>query len=550
MKVKSIWILAIFLTFIFLPLEAEVAPSYGYEKDIENITDKVFPSVVTVEAGLDYGGIKYATGVIVDKEGYIVTTALVSPPDQRIYVTTSDGKRISAKFLGLDSLSHLALIKAQKDHKFTPVEMGKLKDVSPGSWVGVISVSPEGGPAIMQGIISSMSEEKLRLNVYVVQGASGSPVVDRNGKMVGILRGTYYDESPVIMEFQEKKVVGKALALSRVEAPASGMAIAIPIGIVNHVASEIRTQGKVRRGWLGIYAGLNSKGQVEIQGIEEGSPADKAKIEEGDIILEIDGKDVTNAAALKDKIIRKKSGDVVVLKIKRENKTDEYKVKLGEKPEGVIASEFMLKFPSLFKTDKIISTVKPELSFYWESRKHIGIKIEDLNRELSKHFGVAEGESLIISEVVKDSPAEKAGLEVGDIIVRADGDRIEKAMELIKKIQEKERGEKIEIEVLRDKKAKKFNVEIEEGEKSYPFLFNRYWDGDFYIQNLQSTIQNLNQQLKKWKKYYPEAYEENVKSLKKEIEWLSKILKKELKEKAVETKKSIKLVTKNGTITI
>ena len=181
--------------------------------------------------------------------------------------------------------------------------------------------------------------------------------------------------------------------------------------------------------------------------------------------------------------------------------TEEYKIKLGEKPEEIITSEFMLKFPSLFKTEKIISSVRPKVSYYWESRKYIGISLEDLNQKLSKHFGVDEGEGLMISDVIKNSPADKAGLKVGDVIIRADGERVEKIKSLVEKIQDKDKGDKIEIEVIRDGKKKKFNVEIDEEKKDWSSSFKISWNGDIYIHNLQNTIKNLNRQLKKWEQY-------------------------------------------------
>jgi len=101
--------------------------------------------------------------------------------------------------------------------------------------VGVVSISPEGTPAVTQGIISSISNDWLRLNVWVTPGMSGSPVVDNNGRMVGLLRGVYSDEQPVVFEFREREVVGSGYVYSRAQAPSSGMALAVPIEIVSKV---------------------------------------------------------------------------------------------------------------------------------------------------------------------------------------------------------------------------------------------------------------------------------------------------------------------------
>jgi len=240
------------------------------ENTVENVSKKVFSSVVKVETR--NGMIRVATGVIIDKDGSIVTTALVSPRDEKIIVTTTDGRRTEAKFLGLDPETRLALVQT-KEKNLTPVALGKAGELSPGSWIGVISISPENTPAITQGIVSSIAPDKLRLNVWVTRGASGSPVVNKDGQMVGLLRGIYTEDQPVIFEFREKEIVGSGYVFSRAEAPSSGMALAVPVDIVRMVIAEIKEKGKVSRGWMGVSISENDRGQVEVYDVESGGPA-------------------------------------------------------------------------------------------------------------------------------------------------------------------------------------------------------------------------------------------------------------------------------------
>ena len=111
-KIKILIVLAVFLMVFFISLKAESISGIGEnEKKIEEVTRKVFPSVVKVEARNRTR--KVATGVVFDKNGHIVTTALISPRDEEITIITSEGKRIEAEFLGMDSETHIALLRCQ-----------------------------------------------------------------------------------------------------------------------------------------------------------------------------------------------------------------------------------------------------------------------------------------------------------------------------------------------------------------------------------------------------------------------------------------------------
>ena len=452
------------------------------DNTMEGISKKVFDSVVKVEARNGFK--KVATGVVIDKDGYIVTTGLIWTQNEEIVITTADGKRSGAKFLGMDPETHLALIQANEKN-LTPIVMGKSAGLSPGSWIGVVGVSPENAPQVTQGIVSSITVDKMRLNVWVTRGASGSPVVNKEGQMVALLRGIYSEDQPVLFEFREQEVVGSGYVFNTAEAPSSGMALGIPVETVKTISSEIKEKGRVSRGWVGIGFSENENGQVEVSDVEKDSPAELAKIQEGDILVSIDGKKVAGATMVVSEIRNRKPGQDVKFELNRDGKTVEVKVKLGEYPEVEARRELEARFPRLFPTPPTAPatpaptiTPRPEKAPRppkaliersetwpgWEKRKYIGTYMESLNKELLEFFGVKEESGLLVNRLTKDGPAEKAGVKVGDVVVRVDGEKVATVGDLSEFIQDKKKGDKVKLEIIRDKKSLTLEVEISEEE--------------------------------------------------------------------------------------
>jgi len=150
--------------------------------------------------------------------------------------------------------------------------------------------------------------------------------------------------------------------------------------------------------------------------------------------------------------------------------------------------------------------------------------LNELNRELSEHFGVKEGRGLMVSKFGEDSPAEKAGLKVGDVIVTAEGVRVERVSDLVSDlselIQDKEKGDKIKIEFLRDKKKRSVEIEIEEEEGGRAFFFSDDWES--YVDSWDKHRESLKEQYEKWQDRYSKDYEIQMKRLNKELEKIAK----------------------------
>jgi serine protease Do len=478
----------------------------GNDADIAAVAKKVYPSVVRVE--VRDGMRRVATGVVVEKGGYIVTTALVSPRGDTIEITTSDGRAMPAEFLGFDTETQLALLKA-KDGDLPVVGFGKSSELGPGSWIAVLGVSPERTAAVTQGIVSSVAGDKLRLNVWVTPGSSGSPVVDANGRMVGLLRGIYMEERPVVFQFRDREQAGSGYVVSnKAEAPSSGMAMAVPVDVVREIVGQIKDKGRVERGWLGVGIGQDDQGRTIIGSVDQESPAELAKIQPGDVVLKIGGRDVTGPDVLAGEIRRGKPGSDVTLKIERDGKPLDITVKLGELAPDDAMREMDLRFPGLFQRaapspqpgaperapkDAVPRPQAPR-AFEWETRKYIGVSGMDLSRELAQRFGLPEGTGVMIAQLTEDGPAAKAKLLVGDIIISVDGKRVQTVNELIDLVQGKAKGDRIKIEAVRDKKTMSFEVEIAEEESGTPFgsdelqSFLESWQG--YTDALQKELQS------------------------------------------------------------
>jgi len=447
------------------------------EKKIEDITKAVAPSVVRVE--VRSGFLKVATGVVLDKDGSIVTTALISPRDEAIEVVTADGKRLKAEFKGSDTQTQLALIQV-KDKGLVPIALGKSGDLKPGSWIGVVGLSPESTPSVTQGIVSSVAEDRMRLNVWVVPGSSGSPVVNGNGQMVGLVRGAYAEDQPVVFEFREQMVVGSGTVFSRAEAPSSGMAMAIPMDVVASIAADLKKNGKVERGWLGVSV-VETEGKMVIDTIDEKSPAELANLKIGDVILKIDGKDIPAGAALSSEVRSRKPGQDITIRVDRDGKPVDVKVKLGEFTEVQAQQELELNFPQFFNRGQIEpdnpynaprnqqprTSILPRSrpapqNFAWENRKFIGVSLQVLTKELAEYFGLKDGLGLLVAQVDADSPAKKAGIKVGDVILKVNGKKVEAPSGLSDMIQGLKKGDKIKLDVLRNKKPLSVTVEVAE----------------------------------------------------------------------------------------
>lgn len=215
-----------------------------------------------------------------------------------------------------------------------------------------------------------------------------------------------------------------------------------------------------KRPWLGIYMQDVSKDLAEafdlktskgvlISSIEKNSPAEEAGLMARDIILQYDGKEVLDTEDLIDLVRESTIGEEVNVVVNREGNEMTIPVEVGERRE-----------PSFRSEDNWGPDVHKFLDNY--RRVGIGVSMQSLTGDLGAYFGAPEGEGALITEVMKDSPAEKAGLKVGDVIVAINNEPVEGPGDVSSILRGKDRGEEVELSIIRDRNAETVALEVDE----------------------------------------------------------------------------------------
>jgi len=235
-------------------------------------------------------------------------------------------------------------------------------------------------------------------------------------------------------------------------------------------------------GWLGVSLKtvktvgnkkheLSPKYGALVAEVMDDSPAEKAGLEDGDLIVSLDDETVRDMNDLIDLLEETKPGDNITLMVMRDGQEKALNVTLGahEKAKNVYVYKRGSK-----DDDEFTWTSKDDNKLIWKSkegqkRPYIGVMLEDLNDQLGKHFGVDDGDGALVEEVVEDSPAEKAGLVAGDVIVAIGDDDVEDSGDAVKAVRRAEPGERLTVTVMRDRRQRQVEVEVGERENDYSY---------------------------------------------------------------------------------
>jgi serine protease Do len=346
----------------------------------------------------DYKQHGLGSGVIVSPDGYILTNNHVVGGAEEIHVTLMDKREFTAKVIGKDSKTDLALIKIDSKEPLPVALLGDSDASEVGDWVVAIG-NPFGFTlTTTAGIVSAKQrnnitggnyDDFIQTDASINPGNSGGPLFNTSGQVIGINTAIY----------------------SRTGTNA-GIGFAIPVNLAKHVMDQLKQHGRVVRGWLGVEIqevtpdlaqsfGLAKPEGALIASTEKDGPAAKAGLERGDVVLKFDGKDVHDEHELPvlvaDTLINRK----VPVELIRNGKHKTLDVTVGELKEAQV------------------QTAKAE-----EPGTNWGMQVGDVTPEIASQFHLPADKGVVVRHVAPDSPAQDAGIQPGDMILEVDHDKV------------------------------------------------------------------------------------------------------------------------------
>jgi serine protease Do len=341
------------------------------------------------------------SGFIISPDGYILTNNHVITGADEIIVRLADRSELKAKLVGTDPRSDVALLKI--DGKDLPVlKLGKSQDLKAGQWVVAIG-SPFGfDHTVTQGIVSAIGRSLpnenyvpfIQTDVPINPGNSGGPLFNLNGEVVGI-NSQIYTRSGGFM----------------------GVSFAIPIDVAMDVSNQLKSGGKVSRGWLGVVIqevnkdlaesfGLDKPAGALVAQIQDDGPAAKGGLQVGDVILSMNGQPIVMSADLPHLVGALKAGSKAKLEVIREGKRQNVELTVGAIPEEGATLD-------------ALGNTKPGAE---RSSNRLGIAVAELTDEQKKTFDLKSG---VVIKEVQDGPAALIGLQPGDVITHLNNQAID-----------------------------------------------------------------------------------------------------------------------------
>jgi len=525
---KFIVIIFIILMVFFTTLVKAEAPMNSdiskFEYEVKKILNTVKPSILKVVA--ENHRKNFATGIAIENNLVVSNINLIRHPFSHIYIETVKGKKYNAKVLGKDSKSSLILLKI-KEKALTPIRHASAFEV--GDWVALVGAFYKEFPSIYQGILSSASENQVVLNAPVVPGSSGGAVVNKNGELIGVIRGRIsFAFSP---DYTFKDHSGE-IHIESSKSQHKDLCAAVPVKEVVDISEDLKQFGKVRRGWLGVGLISKSGGPIKINNIVQKSPAEKAGLRIGDIILSIAGKSPKTPNDVGEIIRDLKPQQKVKIEFQRGKARESALVVIGETQNKNYSWSYRIP-PS---TD--IDTFVPEMDrplpalknlvYTIGSNRTLGVDVVDLTPQLAKELNVKEGRGLMISNIYKGTAAEKAGFRPLDIIVKVDKKNIDNYSDLREVLNEVKDDQAITVEVYRKGKQKSIKL-VPDKRTGFGVMFNRFKDRMKDI-----TVQLEEEELRKVEEAKREEREKLLQVRQKYLKELQTLKDKELKKYKME----------------
>jgi serine protease Do len=341
------------------------------------------------------------SGFVIEKDGYILTNRHVIDGADKIDVTLANGKKFEGKLVGKDARTDVAVVKIESKEPLTVLEMGDSDQAEVGEWVMAIG-NPFGlDRSVTVGVVSFKGRslqlslgtgiDMIQTDAAINPGNSGGPLLNTRGQVIGINTLIYTQGAP----------------------QSAGVGFAVPINIAKEILPQLREKGKVVRGWLGIQIQTvtedmakslkmaEAKGAI-VSDVTASSPAEKAGVKPGDVIVGVDGRKVENNNDLSRYIASRAPGATVKLDVNREGQPKTISVALGTFPDENEKAE-----------DE-------------EGRKgKLGMTLRDLSPDLAERLELPRTtKGVMVMDVEAGEAAEQAGLQKGDVIVSVNGSSV------------------------------------------------------------------------------------------------------------------------------
>lgn len=360
------------------------------------------------------------SGFIISPDGVILTNAHVVAGADEVTVKLTDRREFKAKVLGTDKPSDVAVLKI--DAKDLPVvAIGSPARSRVGDWVVAIGAPFGFENSVTAGIISAKSRSLpaegyvpfLQTDVAINPGNSGGPLFNLNGEVIGINSQIYSQSGGY-----------------------QGLSFAIPIDVAMKVERQLIDHGKVSRGRLGVMIqqvdqqlaesfNLDKANGALVSSVEKGSPADKAGVEPGDVILKFDGKEILKSSDLPPLVADLAPGTKAQLQLWHKGKSKTVSVSLGEMKTADAGEKRRDGVP--------------------EAKGKLGLALRPLTADERKDAEVSDG---LVVERVNEGPAARAGVREGDIILSVNGEKVG-SVEQLRSLVDKQ-GKRVALQVLRD----------------------------------------------------------------------------------------------------
>ncbi|NQU59937.1 MAG: DegQ family serine endoprotease [Rhodospirillales bacterium] len=379
------------------------------------------------------------SGFIISEDGYVVTNNHVIQDADEITVSLHDNTRLKAKLIGRDAKSDLAVLKVEPKEKLVAVKFGNSDVARVGDWVIAIG-NPFGlGGTVTAGIISARGrdinagpyDDFIQTDASINRGNSGGPMFNLKGNVIGINTAIFSPSGGSV-----------------------GIGFSIPASAANPIVKQLIKHGEVKRGWLGVHIQAVTEEIAETLGLDKaegalvasvipGGPAEKAKIEAGDVILKFDGKKVEEMRRLPRIVADTEVNKAVKVKVWRDKKMVTLDAKIEELDDQaleVAAKSGRTKTGPELKVDEL------------------GLKLSAITPKLREKYSLAkDAKGAIVTKVDEAGRAAEKGLRPGDVIVEINKEEISSPAEVVKQVAAaKKAGRKIVLLLIEGQSGLRF----------------------------------------------------------------------------------------------